>query len=185
MPATTTFDEFLLEPLTVDHLEPDYAAVMDTRAWLREWGGTTWPADDFTLGENLEDLALHQREHEEGVAFTFTVLSSDRSVCLGCVYLTDIARLAETNPDVIGRLPADGAVLRLWGRRSHPTPDTTDRLLAGVLDWLATEWEFPAVYLAVRSEDQRHRAVAARAGLRVEAQVTVPGRDGSFDLYRR
>jgi hypothetical protein len=76
-PATTTIDEFFLEPLTTDHVELDYAAVMDTREWLREWSGSTWPADDFTVDENREDLARHQREHEEGVAFTFTVLRSD------------------------------------------------------------------------------------------------------------
>jgi RimJ/RimL family protein N-acetyltransferase len=185
VPAAASFDEFLLEPLTVDHVEADYAAVMDTREWLRDWSGTTWPADDFTLGENREDLARHQREHEDGVAFTFTVLSSDRSECLGCVYLTAIDRLAETNPDVIGRLPTGGAVLGLWARRSHPAPDATDRLLTGVLDWLATDWEFPAVYLAVRSSDERHQAVAEGAGMSVKAQVALPGRDGIFDLYRR
>jgi RimJ/RimL family protein N-acetyltransferase len=185
VPATTTFDEFLLEPLTVDHVEADYAAVMDTRKWLREWSGTTWPAEDFTLGENREDLARHQREHEDGVAFTFTVLSSDRSECLGCVYLTAVDRLAEANPGVIGQLPTGATVLGLWVRRTHPVPDAVDRLLAGVLDWLATEWEFPAVYLAVRSADERQLAVAERAGMRVKARVTVPGRDGIFDLYRR
>ncbi|MFO7548197.1 MAG: GNAT family protein [Acidimicrobiia bacterium] len=183
-PATTTIDEFFLEPLTTDHVELDYAAVMDTREWLREWSGSTWPADDFTVDENREDLARHQREHEEGVAFTFTVLRSDRSECLGCVYLADTDRLAEANPDLIGRLPTGAAVLGLWVRRSHPAPDAVDRLLTGVLDWLGREWEFPAVYLAVRSADERHQAPAARAGLAVEAQVTVPGRNGIFDLYR-
>ena len=69
----------MLRPLLAADVERDYDAVMSDPAALRRWSQSDWPDDEFTLAENLTDLERHEREHKDGVAFTFTVLSPDGS----------------------------------------------------------------------------------------------------------
>src|SRR5262249_21597605 len=45
-----------LRPLLATDVAADYDAVMSSAPMLRAWSQSTWPADDFTLAENLEDL---------------------------------------------------------------------------------------------------------------------------------
>jgi RimJ/RimL family protein N-acetyltransferase len=81
-----------LRPLLAADVAADYDAVMASAPMLRAWSQSEWPADDFTLAENLEDLRRHEREHLERAAFTYTVREPQGVRCLGCVYLQPCAR---------------------------------------------------------------------------------------------
>ena len=61
---------------------------------LRRWSQSGWPADGFTLADNLEDLEMHYREHVERAACTYTVLTPDGAECLGAVYVKPIGPLS-------------------------------------------------------------------------------------------
>src|SRR5437867_3283681 len=82
-----------LRPLRATDVELDYDAVMSSAEMLRRWSQSTWPADDFTLSENLDDLQRHEHEHKEREAFTFTILNPEGTRCLGCVYFMPLSPL--------------------------------------------------------------------------------------------
>ena len=68
-------DKFLIRPLLTTDVELDYAAVMESKELLRKWEQSSWPADDFTIADNLKDLERHSREHVNRESFTFTVMN--------------------------------------------------------------------------------------------------------------
>ena len=75
VPAGLDHDDFILRPLLATDDVLDHAAVMDTREQLRLWEQSTWPADDFTVASNREDLESHESMHVAGRAFTYTVMN--------------------------------------------------------------------------------------------------------------
>ena len=134
VPDRLASGRFVLVPLTPSHVELDYAAVMASRVMLRSWAGGSWPADDFTVQGNLEDLQRHDREHRERIAFTYTVLSADESLCLGCVYIKPLAMFEAG--DSADLTPADrAATTRFWVRQ--PDVNGTEEEAAGRVAALA------------------------------------------------
>ena len=95
VPALLRTDELVCKPLTTDHVHLDYAALMVSNEMLQLWSGTSWPSADFTIEENWEDLDMHDREHQERVAFTYTVLNPDETECLGCIYINPLTSYVE------------------------------------------------------------------------------------------
>ncbi|TMQ73312.1 MAG: ABC transporter permease, partial [Candidatus Eisenbacteria bacterium] len=139
----------VLWPLRVDDAALDRDAVMSDPAALRRWSQSTWPADDFTLDENRVDLERHEREHERGMAFTFTVLDPDEARCLGCVYLTPV--LGELAGSCGGA--AHPVKLGFWVRSSEIAVDLDRHLLEALRGWLRDGWTFDAVVLAISRRD--------------------------------
>lgn len=96
-------------------VEPDFAAVMRDIPMLRDWSGQDWPTPEFTIAENLVDLARHDREQQEGVALTFSVLLD--STVQGCIYVHPWAQSLTTR-DVTPAPPFPcserDAVVRGW-----------------------------------------------------------------------
>ena len=96
-------------------LDDDYAAVMRDIPMLRAWSNQDWPTPEFTKDENLVDLVRHDREQQEGVALTYSVLSDGRVV--GCVYVREFADALATREvaaDAIPSVPSTDAVARGW-----------------------------------------------------------------------
>ena len=161
VPGEKRTNKLWLRPLRATDVELDYDAVMSSREQLRRWSQTTWPADDFTLAENLEDLERHEREHHEGVAFTFTVLNPEGTRCLGCVYITPLneeAALRYVNATYV-------ANVGFWVRTSEIANDLDQHLLATLRRWLATDWPFEPVTFIVSQQDTRQAALLHEAGL--------------------
>lgn len=175
-------DSFILEPLTPSHVELDYEAVMASREMLRRWSGTAWPADDFTLAGNLEDLEMHDGEHQRREAFTYTVLSPDRATCLGCVYITPLSAQADANP---GLYPTPHeAVVGLWVV-STPAGDGLDMVMVRTLRrWLADDWDFESVTFAVRPELEEQVRLFRAAGLSEHRRILVSARNSEYILFR-
>ncbi len=77
VPEELKTDEFALRPIVADDAEMDYAAVMETREYLRLWRQSTWPEDDFTVDANRKDLIDIEQRHAAHRAFTYTALDPD------------------------------------------------------------------------------------------------------------
>ena len=176
LPEKIAGDDFVLRPLTVDHTALDYAAVMDSRAMLRRWSGSPWPADDFTLADNRADLAGHQREHEERVAFTYTVLDPAEATCLGCVYIKPNA-VAELAPQ------DDDALIRFWVRYPLLGSGLDGRLLAALRHRRDPIFAFGRVFFHTNADDGHQQALFAAAGLSPAGPFAIPGRRGRYLFY--
>jgi hypothetical protein len=134
------------EPLDEKHAELDFEALMSCRARLREelqWG--EWPKEDFTLEANRADLRDHHDEFIRHEAFAYTVLSPDRSRCLGCIY---IERCSEIN----------GAQIAFWA--IDDALDIESHLVTDVLKWVHDAWSIERILLPFRAVNARGIALA-------------------------
>jgi hypothetical protein len=173
-------EDFFMEPLTEDHVEIDYAAVMESREYLRLWSGTTWPADGFTLEGNRQDLERHDREHRERDAFTYTILSPDRSTCLGCVYINPVSRWRDINPG-LADLDADAVAVDFWVRTTRQADRLDERVLSALTDWFRDAWEFSTVFFVARRANLYQQNLLG-VDLSPEKRISIPGR-GDYLLY--
>ncbi|RYG96562.1 MAG: hypothetical protein EON57_14925 [Alphaproteobacteria bacterium] len=99
--------EFILRALTVNDLERDFRAVMESAADIKAANpGSSWP-DGLTEQKNLIDLAWHQREFEARRSFAW-VIEDRAGEYLGCLYVY---------PSIAGETSADVA----WWWRSGKT----------------------------------------------------------------
>lgn len=157
-----------VRPLTTEDLELDYAAVMSGRAMLRRWSQSEWPADDFTLQGDLEDLERHQREHEQREAFTYTVMNLDESRCLGCIYIEPIPEPlweAGLPLHLSGHPDPYFGQIRFWVIPSLLDSGLDAKLLARLRSWIQDEWRFDGVLFHTSPEDEHQISLFGRAGL--------------------
>ena len=165
VPAEKRTDRLLLRPLRASDVELDYDAVMSSAEQLRRWSQSDWPADDFTLAQNLDDLQRHEREHIERKAFTFTVLNPHATRCLGCVYIMPV--WPQTAQLCAGATYA--ADVGFWVRTSE-VADELDRHLLGVLrEWLSAGWAFDCVMFTISQQEARQAALLREAGLELRS----------------
>jgi len=132
-PDSLKVEGYALRPLTIEHTERDYQAVMETAQRLRASAPNGWPRPGFTLEENHEDLRRHQEEFEQGLSFAYTMLSPDETEVLGCVYL---------NPP---RKSADDVDVHMWVRERIWSQGMAQLLHRDVDDWLRGVWRFSAI----------------------------------------
>lgn len=168
VPESLRTAEFLVRPLRASDVELDYDAVVSSRAelWLRNEG--KWPREGFSLEENLADLVMHEREHAERVAFTYTVMHPDESECLGCIYMNPLAPMltrAGASAEQLAAADDYMAWVTFWVRQSRLADDLDARLLSALLAWFGTDWTLRRVTFAARKEQQRQLALFTSAGL--------------------
>lgn len=132
VPPLLETEHFRLRMLSIDDVEKDYEAVIESRDLLRARGGT-WPRDGFTIEENLADLEEHQQEFLDRKAFAYTVVSLDESRVLGCLYINPTKR-EEVD-----------AVIYMWVRQSEHDRGLDDVLFRTVVEWIDEAWPFAAV----------------------------------------
>lgn len=140
VPTLFETEHFRLRPLTVADVDQDYDALMSSIPLLNSMLGWGWPREDFTRAENLADLAAHQQQFEQRVAFAYTVVAPDESSCLGCVYI---------NPPQ-GQ-PVDARVY-MWVRQSAYDQGLDPVLFRTVKNWIAECWPFSNVVYPGRDE---------------------------------
>ena len=126
-------DRFRLRMLSVDDVEKDYEAVIESRELLHAMFGGPWPKPGFTLEENLVDLERHQQEFLSRKAFAYTVVSLDETRVLGCVYI---------NPS---ETAASDAVVVMWVRQTEYDKGLDEILFNKVRDWISSVWPFTTV----------------------------------------
>ena len=133
IPDLLETDRFRLRMLSVDDVEKDYEAVIESRELLHDMFGGPWPKPGFTLKENLTDLERHQREFLSRKAFAYTVVSLDETRVLGCVYI---------NPS---KTIAADAVVVMWVRQTEYDKGLDEILFNTVKDWINSVWPFKKV----------------------------------------
>ncbi|MFX1420153.1 MAG: GNAT family N-acetyltransferase [Promethearchaeota archaeon] len=133
IPSKFETKHFRLRMLSVDDVEKDYEAVMESQDLLHTMFGGSWPRSGFTLEENLVDLKTHQQEFLDREAFAYTVISLDESRVLGCVYI---------NPSETSNLDA---VVHMWVRQTEYDKGLDDILFNTVKDWIKAYWPFKNV----------------------------------------
>lgn len=143
VPVKYETEEFRLRMLTVDDVEKDYEAVMSSREHLRSIidpeDDDTWPEENMTILENLEDLKRHQADFLDRSAFVYTVVSLDESKCLGTVYIYPC------------QIRDYGAEIYLWARQSELERGLEKYLYRTVQAWIDGEWPFQRVIYPGRS----------------------------------
>lgn len=122
LPRVWDLGGFRLTPLSPDHVEEDYEAVMSSADVLRGLFGD-WP-DGLTLEDDLVDLAWHEREFTTRRSFAWIIRDGEGSY-LGCAYV----------------FPAQGergrADVVTWIRDTPERLSTQDRFNAFFREWLA------------------------------------------------
>jgi hypothetical protein len=170
VPEEKRTNRLFLRPLRVTDVALDYEAVMSSAEQLRRWSQSEWPADDFTLAQNHDDLQRHEREHYERQAFTFTVLNPSETHCLGCVYIMPL------EPDIAH--VCAGAVyaanVGFWVRTSEVATDLDKHLFAALREWFTAEWAFECVVFVISQQETRQAALLSEAGLERRSTVTLP-----------
>jgi hypothetical protein len=77
VPAGLATDEFVLEPLEVDHNPADHAAWTSSIEHIRAtpgFAGREWPRPGYSLEDNEGDLRGHSADFAARTGFTYTVL---------------------------------------------------------------------------------------------------------------
>ncbi len=184
VPAGLQTDEFLLRMLCASDAALDYDAVISSREQLLLKSGGDWPREGFTLEENLADLHRHERDFQERRGFTYTVMNTPETECLGCVYLyplSDLLQRAKASQERLARVGDYEARVWFWVRTSRLADHLDARLLAALRRWLAEEWAFARVVFSVTSRETQHLELLQQAGLR--EQEAVQGEHGMIYLY--
>jgi len=134
VPKKLETERFRLRMLTVDDVEKDYDAVMSSQKELRNpLDENSWPNKNMTLEEDLEDLRAHQDEFVKRIAFAYTVVSLDESICLGCVYIEPSSK------------ESFDAEVYMWARSSELKNGLDELLYTTVKEWVKDRWPFKNV----------------------------------------
>ena len=187
VPSGLTTDDFVLRPIVAADAELDYAAVMESRDYLRYWEQSSWPADDFTVAGNREDLERLEQRHADGKAYTYTVLDPAGTECLGCVYLmpTDARSFANARITPTGdqRWEDYRATVYFWVRKSRLATQTDRALLDALRTWLAEDWSVGAPLFVTNEQFPQQVDLLEGAGLRLRFEVEEPGKPGRYRAY--
>lgn len=176
-PTKLQTEALLFVPLSPAHVHRDYDALMVSKEMLRVWGGHGWPSDDFTLEANLQDLEWHHLEHQENIAYTYTILTPDEHECLGCVYIKPLSDIQEDAPDY-------HAIVRYWVIEPQLAHGLEIRVLDALINWFNSDaWQFERVLLHARQVDERQLATFVEAGLAESDTIDLPDRGGSFIFF--
>lgn len=180
VPAELKTDEFALRPIVADDTEMDYAAVMETREYLRLWRQSTWPEDDFTVEANRKDLIDLEQRHAADRAFTYTVLDPDGTRCLGCVYVfpTSATFLAKSTVTPVGDdewVDVD-AVIFFWARLSQMASGMDKRLLAALRAWFKDEWKLEKTVYVTSEQFTQQVDLLDRTDLNLKFELLEPGK---------
>lgn len=137
--------DFMVRPLVPADVELDHEAVVSSREFLYHWEqDPPYPPEDFSVDDNLEDLVEMDRRHREGLRYTYTVMNTDETETLGCVYLLPnddpFYRTAVVTSHDGSDLASIDATVSFWVRVSTWEAGFERTLLAAVLDWLRSEW---------------------------------------------
>jgi hypothetical protein len=117
VPSGLTHPRFVATPLTTEIAALDYAAYLASPDVIRLHSDGRWPVDEFTLSDDLEQVANHQADHENHRAFTFTLLAPCQAEALGCLYLNSLR-------EYLSRAPLPRPARRAIVTKGAPTPES-------------------------------------------------------------
>lgn len=171
IPPNHKTDRFIFKPLTPEYTQLDYEALMASKSVLRAWSGSPWPSDDFTLEDNRDDLQGHADEFESGEGYAYTILNADKTRVEGCFYTNSFVEILErfgVDPSNQFNVNPEDALVRFWIRQDR-LADESD-LLDIIIKWLKADWEFPNIYFATNTKNDRQAKLFEEADM--EKQFT-------------
>lgn len=187
IPDGMATNEFLIRPLLATDVELDYAAVMESKAFLRKWEQSSWPEDNFTLADNLKDLERHEREHINRQSFTFTVMNPTETECLGCIYIyprtAHWLSPAETTPTGKSEWANYEAVILFWIRQSRLAEAMDRKLLDLLRPWFEQAWAFDNHLFLTNEQVEQQVAMFEDAHLQRQFEVRLPKHAGKYLAY--
>jgi len=187
VPQSLGTDALVLRLITAADAESDYAAVMESRDYLRLWEQSTWPEDDFTLAANRADLEKLGRWNAEHMAFTYTVLDTTGTECLGCVYIfpTNASMFQKATVTAVGPIQWSEveAAVYFWVRKSQLAAQKDEILLGTLQPWLEREWGLSGHVFVTNEQFEQQVRMLEEAGLRVRFQIKEEGKPGTFLAY--
>lgn len=187
VPTSLATAEFTLRPITADDAEIDFAAVVETREHLRLWEQSTWPADDFTVEENREDLVGLEQRHSEDRAYTYTVLDPSGTESLGCVYVfpttASFLTKAAVTPVSGDRWDDVEAVVYFWARLSRMQSGMDGRLLDALREWFARDWKLDRTVYVTNEQFTQQVELIGRTDLEVKFTLVEPEKPGTYLVY--
>lgn len=187
IPDGMVTNEFLIRPLLTADVELDYAAVMESKEFLRKWEQTGWPEDNFTVADNLEDLQRAEQRHINREALTFTVMNPIEAECLGCIYIFPRSArwLSQAETTSIGDpdWATYEAVILFWIRQSR-LAEAMDRKLLDVLrSWFEKEWAFDRYLFLTNEQFEQQVAMFEEANLQLQVEFKLPKHPGKYRAY--
>lgn len=87
VPLFVNGDGFFLRPLSERYADLDYEAVMASKSILKNTFSDDWPENIHSMEDNLFYINEDYHDFQERIGFSYIILSSDESYCIGCVYL--------------------------------------------------------------------------------------------------
>ena len=187
VPPEWRTDEFALRPITAGDVEMDYAAVMETREYLRLWQQSTWPEDDFTVAANRKDLVDLEERHAAHRAFTYTVLDPDGASCLGCVYVFPTGATFLTKCTVISvsdeQWAEVDAVVFFWVRRPQMAVGMDERLLAALREWFRETWKLEKTVYVTSEPFTQQVDLLKGTDLILRFELLEPGKSGKLLVF--
>ena len=146
IPAFLETDHFRLRMLSVDDVEKDHEAVIESREILHTMFDSSWPRSGFTLEENLVDLKKHQQEFLDRKAFAYTVVSLEETKVLGCIYINPPHKYSHI-PEFVEYWKERGsdAIVFMWVRQTEYDKGLDEILFNTVRDWISADWPFRKV----------------------------------------
>jgi hypothetical protein len=187
VPEGLTTDDFILRPIVAADAEMDYAAVMESREYLRTWEQSSWPEDDFTVAANRDDLEKLERRHASREAFTYTVMNPAGSECLGCVYImpSDARMFAEAHISLVGNRRWDDyeAAVYFWIRKSRLATETDRVLLDALRTWLAQDWNLGSHLIVTNEQFAQQVDIIEHTDLQLRFKVEEPDKPGRYLAY--
>jgi hypothetical protein len=176
IPVTFQTDVCFMEALTAEHAVLDYEAVMSSKEFLRFWSRSSWPADDFTLEDNRQDLVLHAREHTGGLAYTYTILSAERKECIGCLYINPNERIQAVTAQERELLKQRPANARFWVRDSLRNTDKESIIMQELISWFIQTWKMDRILFTCNKKIPSQISLFENSGLHLWLELTKPGR---------
>lgn len=136
---------FIVRPLAASDVVLDHEAVMSSREFLYDWEqDPPYPPEDFSVGDNLEDLEQMVGEHRNGTRYTYTVMNADETQVLGCIYLLPnndrMYQTAEVTSHDGTDFSSVDATVAFWVRVSTWDDGFERTLLQSILDWFRDDW---------------------------------------------
>jgi len=178
---------FYLRPITAGDAEQDFAAVMESREYLRFWEQSTWPRDDFTVSENRDDLKSLELRHMQNAGFTYTVLDPAQQECLGCVYLLPADAPSFTTAAIT---PLDGAAwgqreaaVYFWVRKSQVALRMDAVLLEALRGWLESEWDLGGHLFVTNEQFGQQVGLFEASGMLPHFKIEEAGKPGAYFAY--
>ncbi|MCD0446491.1 hypothetical protein LO763_23010 [Glycomyces sp. A-F 0318] len=186
-PEGLTTGDFTLRPILAADAEADYAAVMESRDYLRSWEQSSWPEDDFTVEANRADLEKLERRHANRETFTYTVTDPAGAECLGCVYVVapDARMFTQARITPVGdrRWEEYEAAVYFWVRRSRLATGTDRALLDALRAWFAKDWGLPSPLIVTNEQFAQQVEMIEGAGLRLRFEIAEPDKPGRYLAY--